>query len=209
MGVAQGQPNDRVPRVIGLTGGIGSGKSTVAAMFRELGAAVVDADKLARRVVEPGSGALAEIVERFGPEILTGDGELDRKRLGEIVFNDELARKALNAITHPRIGRLSQQEIAKHAEAGAELVLYEAALIVENRLHEWMAGLIVVSVPPEIQLRRLVDRDEIDRESAQARIEAQLPLEDKCAPATFVIDNSGDLDATRERVREVWEQIRG
>ncbi len=196
-------------RVIGLTGGIASGKSTVAAMLRELGAPVVDADLLARQVVAPGSPALAEIAARFGNGVLTAAGELDRKKLGDIVFGDPAARKALEAITHPRIAAASQQEIARHAAAGAAVVIYEAALIVENRLHEAMAGLIVVSVPEDDQRSRLTSRDGIDRAAAEMRIRAQLPLADKRAVATWVIDNGGTLDETRAQVRRVWEEIAG
>lgn len=207
MGTAQGQTSDRVTRVVGLTGGIASGKSTVGNMFRELGAAVVDADELARRVVEPGQPALAEIVDRFGQRVLTETGRLDRKQLGDIVFSDEVARKALDAITHPRIAQVSQTEIARHAADGQPVVLYEAALIVENRLYEWMHGLIVVSVPEAVQLSRLMERDGIDEAAARARIDSQLPLSDKRARATHVIDNSGDLALTRARVEEVWKEL--
>jgi dephospho-CoA kinase len=196
-------------RVIGLTGGIASGKSTVAAMLRELGAPVVDADELARRVVEPGSPGLAAIVERFGPDVLDAAGALDRKQLGARVFADPEARAALNAITHPRIAELSQREIARHAEAGAPVVIYEAALIVENRLHLGLDGLIVVSVPPEIQLARLRARDGLGQDAARARLAAQLPLADKVAVADQVIDNAGTVEETRAQVARVWEAIRG
>lgn len=137
-------------RVIGLTGGIASGKSTVAAMLRALGAPIVDADLLAREVVEPGTPALAEIEARFGAEVLGPDGRLDRKRLGERVFADPGARAALNAITHPRIAQASAAALAELATAGHKVAFYEAALLVENRLHERLGGLIVVSVPLEV-----------------------------------------------------------
>ena len=196
-------------RVIGLTGGIASGKSTVAAMLRELGAPVVDADELARRVVEPGSAGLAAIVERFGPEVLDAAGALDRKQLGARVFADPEARAALNAITHPRIAELSQREIARHAAAGAPVVIYEAALIVENELHRGLDGLIVVSVPAEVQLERLMARDGLGEDEARARLAAQLPLADKVAVADQVIDNAGTVEETRAQVARVWEAIRG
>jgi dephospho-CoA kinase len=194
----------RAVRIYGLTGGIASGKSTVAAMFHDLGAPVVDADALARRVVEPGQPALAEIAATFGPEVLSFDGALDRKRLGEVVFADPLARRTLEAITHPRIAALGREELAAHAAAGHPAAIYEAALIVENRLHEGMDGLAVVSVPEAVQLERLCARDGIDAPAARARLAAQLPLADKVAVAEWVIDNSGSRAATGRQVAAVW-----
>jgi dephospho-CoA kinase len=193
--------------VIGLTGGVASGKSTVARILRELGAPVVDADQLAREVVTRGSPALQEIVRRFGPGVLGPDGELDRPALGALVFQDARARKDLEAITHPRIAARAQQEIAAHASRGARVVIYEAALIVENRLHEGLQGLIVVAVPPEVQLARLMHRDRLDEAAARARLQAQLPLEAKVAVADHVIDNSGSLEDTRQQTLRVWQEI--
>lgn len=178
--------------MIGLTGGIASGKSAVAALLRQRGAAVVDADELARRVVAPGQPALAELVVRFGPEILLADGQLDRKKLGSIVFADAAARADLDRITHPRIAQLSQQEIAAAAAAGASLVFYEAALLIENGLHRTLDGVLLVAAPLEVQRQRLMQRDGLSREAANARIAAQLPLAAKREAATWIIDNRGD-----------------
>jgi dephospho-CoA kinase len=194
-------------RVIGLTGGIACGKSTVAAMLRELGAPIIDADELARRVVEPGSPGLAAVVARFGPEVVGADGRLDRKKLGAIVFTDPAARRDLEAITHPRIGAASQAEMARIAATGAPVAIYEAALLVENKLHLGLAGLIVVAVAPEVQLARLMTRDGIGAAEAQARIDAQLPLADKLAVADWVVDNGGSLDHTRAQVTDVWTRV--
>jgi dephospho-CoA kinase len=194
-------------RVIGLTGGIASGKSTVARMLRDLGAHIVDADQLARQVVEPGTPALAEIVARFGPALLQPDGTLDRKQLGALVFADPGARRELERITHPRIARAGQEAIARLAARGVDPVLYEAALIVENRLHTWMNGLIVVAVPPDVQLARLMARDHLDEDAARARLAAQLPLADKIAVADHVIDNGGTLEETRAQVRDLWGRL--
>jgi dephospho-CoA kinase len=194
-------------RVVGLTGGIASGKSTVARMFAELGAPIVDADQLARDVVEPGSDGLAAIVARFGAAVLEKDGRLDRKKLGELVFADARARADLEAILHPRIAAESQRQIAAHAEAGAGIVLYEAALIVENGLHRGLGGLIVVAVPPAVQIARLMARDGLDRAACEARLAAQLPLADKIAAADHVIDNAGSLAATLRQVAGVWETM--
>jgi len=193
--------------VIGLTGGIASGKSTVAAMLISRGAAVVDADQLARQVVEPGQPALAELVARFGAAILTSDGRLDRKRLGAIAFVDPAARADLGRITHPRIAAASAAAIATWADAGAHVVFYEAALLVENRAYTTMAGLIVVAAEPELQHARLVDRDRMPADDARARIAAQASLADKRAAATWVIENAGDLAALEGEVDRVVADI--
>lgn len=194
-------------RVIGLTGGIASGKSTVAAMLRELGAPIVDADLLARQVVEPASPALAEIAQVFGREVLAADGSLDRKRMGERIFADPGARAKLNAITHPRIAQASAAAIAALAAAGHKAAIYEAALLVENRIHDRLGGLIVVSVPVEVQIERLRARDEVDEEGARARVAAQLPLASKVAVADWVVDNSGPVEHTRAQVERIWREI--
>ncbi len=191
-------------RVIGLTGGIGSGKSTVAAMLRDLGAEVIDADRVAREVVEPGQPALAEIVARFGAGVLDGEGRLDRKQLGARVFADETARRALNAIVHPRIAAETARRVADANARGVPLVVYEAALLVENGIHRALDGLIVVSAPEAEQVRRVMARDGLDETEARRRLAAQAPLADKLAAATWVIDNAGALDDTRRRVAEVW-----
>jgi dephospho-CoA kinase len=194
-------------RVVGLTGGIAAGKSTVARCFEELGAAIVDADKLARDAVAKGSEGLAEIVAAFGAEVLLSDGELDRKALGARVFADAGLRARLNAITHPRIAQLGALQIAEHARRGVPYVLYEAALIVENGLHRGFQALVVVSVDPVVQLARLVKRDGLSESEAKARIAAQMPLEKKIEVADFVIDNSGEPEALRERVADVHSSL--
>jgi len=192
--------------VIGLTGGIASGKSAVAKLLVERGAAVVDADLLARKVVEPGQPALAELVARFGAAILAADGQLDRKRLGAIAFADEAARRDLNRITHPRIAAASAQAIAEYSDAGASVVFYEAALLVENRTYTGLAGLVVVSAPPDVQEQRVMARDGLTLEEARARIASQLPLAEKVKVATWVVENAGDREAlTREVDRVVGE----
>ena len=193
--------------LIGLTGGIASGKSTVARMLAARGAAVIDADQLARAVVEPGQPALAELVARFGLAILTSDGHLDRKRLGAIAFSDPVARADLGHITHPRIAAASAQAVATWADAGANVVFYEAALLVENKAHLGMAGLIVVSAPDDVQERRLVSRDRLTVEDARARMASQLPLADKLAVATWVIENHGDVDALAAEVERVVGEV--
>jgi len=194
-------------QVIGLTGGIASGKSTVGQLLVERGAVVVDADQLARQIVEPGQPALAELVARFGAAILAPDGTLDRKRLGAIAFSDPAARADLNRITHPRIAAASARAIAEASEAGAHVVFYEAALLVENRAHAGLAGLIVVAASPQTQEARLGARDAIGLEEARARIAAQAPLADKLAAATWVIHNDGDLDHLASQVDQIVADI--
>ena len=193
--------------VIGLTGGIASGKSTVARMLAERGAAIVDADQLARQIVEPGQPALAELVARFGAAILTPDGRLDRKRLGAIAFADPSARADLGRITHPRIAAASGAAIAAWDDAGANVVFYEAALLVENRAHQGLAALVVVASSPEAQLQRIALRDKLTREEAAARIKSQASLEDKLAAATWVLHNDGDEPALAREVDRVVGEI--
>lgn len=189
--------------VIGLTGGIASGKSSVARLLAARGAAIVDADLVARQVVEPGQPALAELIARFGPSILTADGTLDRKRLGAIAFADPAARADLGKITHPRIAAASAKAIAAYADAGAEVVFYEAALLVENRIHTTMSDTIVVSAPAELQVQRTVARDGLSEDAARVRVASQLPLADKIAVATWVIENTGDPAALAAEVDRV------
>jgi dephospho-CoA kinase len=195
-------------QVVGLTGGIASGKSTVASVLRELGAPVIDADELARQVVAPGSPALAEIRDRFGDEIVRQDGTLDRKRLAQKVFADPVARRALNAITHPHIAEGSKRRIDELSAKGEPLVIYEAALIVENQLHLWMDGLIVVSVPEELQLARLLAREGLAEREGRARIAAQATPSERAAVATYMIDNSGSLAETRLQVERLWRELK-
>lgn len=192
---------------IGLTGGIASGKSTVAARFRELGVTVVDADALAREVVAKGTDGLAEIVKTFGRDVLDVDGALDRKKLGAIVFEDADARQQLERITHPRIAALSMQRMAAVAASGAPYGLYEAALLVEKGTHRTMNGLVVVAVSPDVQLSRVMSRDGLDEAAARARLAAQMPLEEKLAAATWTIWNDADLDTLRARVDDTHAAI--
>lgn len=194
-------------QVIGLTGGIASGKTAVADLLRRRGAIVVDADVLARQVVEPGQPALAELVARFGNDILAGDGTLDRKRLAAIAFADPAARADVNRITHPRIAQASARAIAEAADAGAKVVFYEAALLVENRAHRGMSGLIVVAATPQTQEARLIARDSMSAADARARIAAQAPLAEKLAAATWVLHNDGDPEALVRQVDEVVTAI--
>jgi dephospho-CoA kinase len=185
--------------LFGLTGGIASGKSTVAARFRAHGVPVIDADALAREVVAPGTDGLRAIADAFGAGVLAADGSLDRKALARLAFADDAARKKLEAITHPRIGQLAMQRAAEHQRAGAPLVCYEAALLVENGMADAFRPLVVVACSPEVQLARVQARDHASAEDAQARMRSQKPTEDKIAVADFVIDTSGTLEHNAEQ----------
>jgi len=197
----------RTTAVIGLTGGIACGKSSVAEYFRSWGAPVIDADAIAREVVEPGEPALAALVRAFGESILEADGRLDRKGLGRRVFGDAAALATLNRITHPAIAARTGKHLAEAQRAGLPWVVYEAALILENRIQAGLAGLVVVLCPRELQLSRLLARSELSLEEAQARIAAQTTDEARRAAATWVIDNDGSLDALEVRSREVFDAI--
>jgi len=193
-------------RVYGLTGNIGSGKSTAARLFGLRGAPVVDADEVARYVVEPGKPALREIEARF-PGVLASDGSLDRKGLGARVFGDTEARRALEGILHPRIGEEVSARLSELSRQGAPFALYEAALIVENGLDDALDGLIVVTAPEAEQVRRVVARDGLDEAGTRARIAAQLPAAVKAAKADFVIDNGGTLEALEAAVDRVLARL--
>jgi dephospho-CoA kinase len=189
-------------RVYGLTGGIASGKSTVTSMFRDRGIPVIDADQLAREVVEPGQPALAEIEKRF-PGSIGADGRLDRAKLGALVFQDAEARAALSKITHPRIQALAIERTSTLAQTGAPVAIYDAALLIENKIHEALDGVILVSLAEDVQLQRLMARNGYSETEAKQRIASQMPLEQKRPFATWVIDNGGSLDETRAQVDHV------
>jgi dephospho-CoA kinase len=193
--------------VFGLTGGIGSGKSTVAARWRARGLPVVDADQLAREVVAPGAPALAEIEREFGQGVLAPDGSLDRKALAAIVFEDKARLKRLNAITHPRVRQLSVERFAELDRAGEPLACYEVPLLVESGLASMLRPLVVVSAPEAVQIARTVARDQATEAEARARVRAQMSLADKVAIADHVIDNSGSLEQTLARTDVVLEAI--
>ena len=193
-------------RVVGLTGGIASGKSTVTAMFRELGAQVIDADQVARDVVEPGTPGVEEVARRF-PGVVDASGRLDRTELGRRVFADPAERRALEAIVHPRIREEVTRRLEALARAGENVALYDAALLIENGLQKGMDGVIVVWAPESLQRARLAARDGLDEAAVTARLRAQMPLADKRAHATWVVDNGGSLDETRAQVRRIWEEI--
>jgi dephospho-CoA kinase len=194
--------------LVGLTGGIATGKSTVSAMFAHLGAKVVDADLLAREVVMPGQPALAEIAREFGPAVLQADGQLDRKRLGAIVFADPARRRRLEEITHPAI-HVRQQRILSvfEEEAWEGVVIWDAAVLIESGGAKQMDRLVVVFADPATELRRLMARDHMSEEEARGRIATQMPVAEKAKLADYVIDNSGSRAETERQVREVYGKL--
>ena len=192
-------------KLLGLTGGIGSGKSMVASMFTQLGADVIDADQLARDVVEPGEPALKEIATAFGKDVLLPDGRLNRGKLARIIFADPVARGKLNAITHPRIQERMAAEISARASRPGILIA-DIPLLYENERAGTVETVIVVWVDPETQLRRLHERDGLTEEDALQRIAAQMPLDEKRARADVVIDNSGSRENTRRQVDAVYRR---
>jgi dephospho-CoA kinase len=194
-------------KLVGLTGNIGSGKSTVAGLFAARGVPVIDADGLLREAQMPGQPANAEIAAAW-PEVVAPDGSIDRKRLGRIVFADPAARKRLETITHPRIQTLSRARAAALADAGHELAIYEATLLVESGRDKDLDGLIVVTASPAARIARVVARDSLRPEDVQARMAAQLPQEEKVRVATHVIDNDGDLAATEAQVDRIVASLR-
>lgn len=191
-------------RVIGLTGGIATGKSSVALFFSKRGIPVIDADQLARDAVLPGSRALERIIQSFGREVLTHDGLLDRKRLGTIIFADPEKRHSLEEILHPEIRKLADIQIIQAAEAGHNRLIYMAPLLIEAGATERVDTVWVVTVRPEIQLERLMRRDGISREQAQRIIDSQMPLSQKEQHGSVVIDNSGTDEETQKILETVW-----
>ncbi|WP_299055680.1 dephospho-CoA kinase [uncultured Nocardioides sp.] len=190
---------------VGLTGGVASGKSTVAAALADLGVVLVDADVLAREVVARGSDGLREVVEAFGPEVLTDDGELDRPAVGRLVFGDAERRRALEGIIHPRV-RARAAEIEAAAPAGA-LVVHDIPLLVETGQAGDFDAVVVVDVPVQVQTERMTAHRGMSEEDAAARIAAQADRDARLAVATHVVDNSGDLAALRARVAEVHADL--
>jgi dephospho-CoA kinase len=193
-------------RLVGLTGGIGTGKSTVARMIRNLGVPVIDADLLARNVVEPGQPAHAEIAAAW-PDVINPAGAIDRKKLAERIFADPASRARLEAITHSRIMEQALQQADEYRRQGLQVAFLEAALLVETGLHRRLDGLVVVAASDEQQVGRVMARERCSRSQALARMHAQLPMEEKRRVATEVIDNSGDEATTQRQVEALVHRL--
>jgi dephospho-CoA kinase len=191
---------------VGLTGGIGSGKSEVARLLAAHGAVVVDADALAREALAPGSAGLAQVIDLFGPDVLAADGSLDRPRLGRIVFANPEQLARLNAIVHPYVGRRSQELMA--AAPDDAIVVYDVPLLVENELQAHYDVVVVVDAPADVQVARLVDGRGMSEDDARARMAAQASRETRAAVADVVLDNGGGLSALRQQVATLWRDLR-
>ena len=195
--------------IAGLTGGIASGKSTIARFLSEVGAQVVDADKIAREVVKPGTPGYDAVLAFFGRTILLPDGDIDRKRLGEIIFNDPNKKASLDAIVHPLVFERSAEMIAQiAAETPDAVVIMDIPLLMEANMGRDLEEVIVVYVSETLQLERLMNRDGIDEQAAMARIRSQMPIEEKRRRATVVIDNSGTIFESRRRALAVFNRLR-
>lgn len=196
-------------RTVGLTGGIGTGKSTVSGMLRELGATVIDADEATRAVQAPGTEGLRRLVEEFGPDILAGGGELDRARLAAIAFADPEARERLNGIVHPLVREWMAERQREAVERGDPVVVLDIPLLFEARGAGAFETVLLVYAPEAVQLDRLVRLRGMSEEQARARIAAQLPIEEKRRLATHVIENTGGLDELRRAVERTWAELSG
>ncbi len=197
-------------RHLALTGGIGSGKSTVAQLFADRGATIIDADAISRQLMEPGQPVLAEVVETFGDHLLDSDGRLDRQALADVVFNDEPARQRLNAIVHPavRAEANTQRQAAIDADPEHAVIIQDIPLLVETGQADTFDGVIVVDTAQDIRLQRLVESRGMTAEDARARIAAQATDTQRRAVADWIIDNSGSLTETEAQVDSVWQHIR-
>jgi dephospho-CoA kinase len=192
--------------LVGLTGGIGSGKSTVARLLEDRGAVVFDADLLAREAVEPGTPGHAAVIERFGADVLAPGGELDREALASIVFADPSARRDLEQIVHPEVRRLFAEGSEAYRDTD-RVVLFSAPLLVESGMHTAFEILVVVSATVATQIERLMRQRGMSEASIRARIDAQAPLEDKAAVADFLVDNEGTLDELASQVEQLWKEL--
>ncbi|KAG8704162.1 hypothetical protein FRC08_002387 [Ceratobasidium sp. 394] len=194
--------------ILGLTGGIGSGKSTVSSLLASHGLPIVDADLIAREVVEPGTPGHAAICSTFGPTILKeGSQDIDRKKLGEIIFNDEQKRKQLNAIVHPAVRKAMFWSIVRHWMSGHRVCIVDVPLLIETGMWKQVGKVVVVYVSKELQMQRLMRRDSSDRAAAQSRVSSQLPLASKLEYADIVIDNSGTLADTERQINSLVQRL--
>ncbi|WP_123039569.1 dephospho-CoA kinase [Cohnella candidum] len=193
---------------IGLTGGIATGKSTVASLLARRGALLIDLDRIAREIVEPGQPSLEAIAREFGQAVLQPDGTLDRKKLGSIVFADTDRRKALERITHPAIRAVMKERMqAYESEFPERLTVVDVPLLYESQLTSYFSKVMVVYVPREEQLRRLIERDKLSAAEAERRLAAQMDIEEKKRLADYVIDNGGSLEDTERQIERLWREM--
>lgn len=201
-------PEAGKPIVLGITGGIACGKSLICHLFRELGAAVLSADELAREAVRPGEEAFKEIVAHFGKEILTTEGSIDRARLAEKIFSSPAERHRLNQITHPAIGHLADQRISElRKRPDIPLIIYEAPLLFEAKAEERVDLVLVVATTPDQQLERLMRRDNLPREEALQRISTQMSLKEKISRADILVENNGPPAETKKMIAHIFARL--
>ena len=196
--------------IVGLTGGIVGGKSTVATMFKNLGAKIIDADKLGHSVILPNKSAWKKIVKIFGKDILQNDLTIDREKLGKIVFTNQTLLKKLNEITHPEIIKIIKKEInlGKNKTHNQEkIIIIDAALIYEAKMDRFMDKIIVVYIDEDEQIKRLIKRNNLSKKEALQRIKSQIPMKEKAKMADYVIDNSNSLNKTKEQVEKIWQSL--
>ena len=197
------------PILLGVTGGIASGKSTVARMLEQLGARLIDFDLLSRVVVEPGKPAWSDIIASFGGQVLREDKTLDRKKLAEIVFHDSEKRKKLESFVHPRIYEEFTRLVKEYATKDLNILIQVVVpLLIEAKLQHLFHKILLVYIPEEMQIERVMKRDRISREMALNMLSSQIPIEEKRGYADFIVDNSGPLEETKRQVEEVWEKLK-
>ena len=196
-------------QVIGLTGGIATGKSTVSALLEKAGAVIIDADRIARQVVKKGLPAYREIIENFGESILLPDGEINRSALGDIIFNDSQKKQLLNRIVHPHVRKEQNRQLKgiEKKDPGA-IVILDIPLLIETQTYRDLSEVIVVYAPEHIQMKRLMQREDISKSDALARIRSQIPIEEKKDKATIVIDNSGTRENTRKQTLKLFQRLK-
>ena len=196
--------------IVGLTGGVGSGKSLVSGFLSELGARIIDADKIAREILEPGEEAYKNVVEEFGKEVTLPDGSIDRKKLGSIVFSDPSRRKLLESLTHPEIIKRMKERAAKIlTEDPKELIVFDAPLLIEAGLESDVDKIVVVFSETEDQIRRLKAKEGLTRNETLARIRSQLPMEEKLGYADYVIRNTGSIEELKEEAEKFYRKLTG
>jgi dephospho-CoA kinase len=197
-------------QVIGLTGGIATGKSTVSAILKKAGAEIIDADRIAREVVKKGLPAYREIVENFGETVLLSSGEINRSVLGDLIFNDSRKKQLLNRIVHPHVRRETSRRLKNMENSSPDTIaVLDIPLLFEAEMHKDLSEVIVVYAPEHIQIKRLMKRDNISETDAVARVRSQMPIEEKKNRATIVIDNSGTMEDTRKRTLEIFKTLKG
>ena len=197
-------------QVIGLTGGIATGKSTVSAILKKAGAKIIDADRIAREVVKKGLPAYREIVENFGETVLLSNGEINRSVLGDLIFNDPRKKQLLNRIVHPHVRRETNRRLKDMENSSPDTIaVLDIPLLFEAEMHKDLSEVIVVYAPEHIQIKRLMKRDNISEADAVARVRSQMPIEEKKNRATIVIDNSGTMQDTRKRTLEIFKTLKG